>query len=78
MMAVNEDLQLPYTMDEHQLSTPYQARVLRTDVNRALPSYVSEILDESILAMDELFSSKNLGERLSLSRQVTINFFPRV
>ncbi|KAF9566781.1 cytochrome P450 [Agrocybe pediades] len=58
-MAVNEDLQLPYTMDEHQLSTPYQARVLRTDVNRAIPSYVPEILDESMLAMDETFKDSD-------------------
>lgn len=61
-MAVNEDLQLPYTMDVHQLRNPYQASVLRTDVNRAISSYIPEILDESILAMDETFKvSKDSG-----------------
>lgn len=53
MMAVNEDLQLPYTMDVHQLNNPYQAKVLRTDVNRAIPSFIPEILDESILAFED-------------------------
>ncbi|KDR75911.1 hypothetical protein GALMADRAFT_68551 [Galerina marginata CBS 339.88] len=56
-MAVNEDLQLPYTMDAHQLRNPYQARVLRTDVNRAIPSFIPEILDESVLAMNETFKN---------------------
>ncbi|KAF9012312.1 cytochrome P450 [Cyathus striatus] len=51
-MAVNEDLQLPYTMDIHQLRNPYQAAVLRTDVNRAIPAYIPEILEESQLAMN--------------------------
>ena len=62
MIAVNEDLQLPYTMDEHQLRNPYQARVLRTDVNRAIPSYIPEILDESVLAMNEAFKHSGQGE----------------
>jgi hypothetical protein len=65
MMAVNEDLQLPYTMDEHQLSNPYQARVLRTDVNRNLQQFVPALLDESILAMNQVFkASKHEGEEL--------------
>ncbi|TFK44689.1 cytochrome P450 [Crucibulum laeve] len=42
-------------MDVHQLSNPYQATVLRTDVNRAIPQYIPEILEESILVMDETF-----------------------
>jgi len=63
MMAVNEDLQLPYTMDEHQLSNPYQARVLRTDVNRNLQKFVPALLDESILAMNQVFKPlKNEGK----------------
>lgn len=52
-MAVNEDLQLPFTMNAAQLENPYQATVIRTDVNRAIPSFIPEILEESILAMDE-------------------------
>jgi hypothetical protein len=64
-MAVSEDLQLPYTLDVHQLQNPYQITVLRTDVNRAITSYIPEILDESILAMDETFKvSKDSSENL--------------
>jgi len=46
-------------MDPHQLDNPYQAKVLRTDVNRAIPSYIPEILDESVLAMDDKFKNKS-------------------
>ncbi|KAF8200826.1 cytochrome P450 [Pholiota molesta] len=43
-------------MDKHQVSdTSYQAKVLRTDVNRSIPTYIPEILDESVLAMSETF-----------------------
>ncbi|KAF8893357.1 cytochrome P450 [Infundibulicybe gibba] len=56
-MAVNEDLQLPYTMNEAQLQNPYQAAVIRTNVNRAIPTFIPEILDESDLAMGETFKS---------------------
>ena len=59
MMAVNEDLQLPYTMDEHQLRNPYQAKVLRTDVNRNLQQFVPALLDESILVMNQVFKPSN-------------------
>ncbi|KAG5651165.1 hypothetical protein H0H81_009629 [Sphagnurus paluster] len=40
-------------MDVHQMENPYQASVLRTDVNRAIPAFIPEILDESELAMTE-------------------------
>ena len=67
MQAVDEDLQLPYTMDKHQLSsTSYQARVLRTDVNRSIPTYIPEILDESILAMTETFKPMASGPHYDL------------
>jgi hypothetical protein len=56
-MAVDDDLQLPYTMDAHQMENPYQSSVLRTDVNRTIPLYVPEILDESILAMNEVMGT---------------------
>lgn len=56
-MTVDDDLQLPYTIDEHQLRNPYQASVLRTDVNRALPSYIPEIQEESTLAIGDAFGS---------------------
>lgn len=49
-------------MDKHQLTpSSYHPRVLRTDVNRAIPSYVPEILDESITAMKETFKSTESG-----------------
>ncbi|KAF9452383.1 cytochrome P450 [Macrolepiota fuliginosa MF-IS2] len=60
-MTVDDDLQLPYTMDEHQLRNPYQASVLRTDVNRALPSYIPEMLEESILAIEDAFRPLELA-----------------
>jgi hypothetical protein len=67
-MTVDDDLQLPYTMDEHQLQNPYQATVLRTDVNRALPSYIPEMLEESVLAIeDALRPLKIAGESYSNS-----------
>lgn len=67
MVAVNEDLQLPYTMDEHQLVNPYQNKVLRTDVHRNLQQFVPELLDESILAMNQVFKApKNKGEYIFL------------
>ncbi|KAF8161079.1 cytochrome P450 [Crassisporium funariophilum] len=66
MMAVNEDLQLPYTMDAHQLSNPYQATVLRTAVNRALPAYIPELFDESVLAMDETFKISRYEDFISI------------
>ena len=54
-LAVDDILQLPYTLDSHQMSNPYQATVIRTQVNR---SYIPDILDESILARDEIQKSK--------------------
>lgn len=51
-------------MDKHQVSsTSYQARVLRTDVNRSIPTYIPEILDESVLAMSETFKPNEKRER---------------
>jgi hypothetical protein len=63
-MTVDEDLQLPYTMDEYQLKNPYQATVLRTGVNRALPSYIPEMLDETMLAMEDTFRALHTGGKL--------------
>ncbi|KAF9049732.1 cytochrome P450 [Panaeolus papilionaceus] len=58
--AVNDDLQLAYTMDGDQLTKPYHARALRTDVNRAIPSFIPDLLDESLLAIhDEMPSDIN-------------------
>ncbi|GLB37078.1 putative cytochrome p450 [Lyophyllum shimeji] len=65
-MAVSEDLQLPYTMDVHQMENPYQASVLRTDVNRAIPSFIAEILEESNLVMAETLDSSGESKSITL------------
>lgn len=62
-MVINHDLQLPFTMDAHQMTNPYQATILRTDVNRAIPSFIPEILEESNLAMDETLESRGDSKR---------------
>lgn len=76
MMAVNEDLQLFYTMDHHQLSTPYHARVLRTDVNRSLPSYVTDLWEESVIAMDEMFGKGSGDGKICPSIYVQFSSYP--
>lgn len=48
------------------MSNPYQATVLRTDVNRSLASYIPDILDESILATDEMFKASEKQGRCVL------------
>ena len=40
-------------MDEFQLPTPHQAKVMRTDAMRAIPTFVPEIHEESTLAISE-------------------------
>jgi hypothetical protein len=72
-MAVSDDLQLPYTMDVHQMENPYQATVLRTDVNRAIPLYIPEILEESILAMDEIIGTPALDGAFARSHGACTN-----
>lgn len=44
---------MKYTMDEFQLPTPHQAKVMRTDATRAIPTFIPEIQDESTLAISE-------------------------
>ncbi|RDB16772.1 Ent-kaurene oxidase [Hypsizygus marmoreus] len=65
-VAVSEDLQLPFTMDVHQMENPYQASVLRTDVNRAIPAFIPEILEESTLAMNETLCSSSGDNSVTL------------
>lgn len=50
---MSEDLQLSYTMDPEQIKYPYHVTLLTTSVNRAIPSFIPEILDESTLAINE-------------------------
>lgn len=40
-------------MDPEQIKYPYHVTLLTTAVNRAIPSFIPEILDESTLAIDE-------------------------
>ena len=55
-------------MDKHQLApNSYHPRVLRTDVQRAIPSYVPAILDESIMAMKETFNSTESGSQYCIT-----------
>jgi len=42
--------------------------VLRTEVNRSLTSYIPDILDESILATDEIFKASEKQGRYVLRR----------
>lgn len=58
-MAVGDDLQLTYTLDDQQTTNPYHANILRTNVNRAISSYIPDILDESILAIQETFDAND-------------------
>ena len=77
-LAISDDLQLPYTMDPHQMSNPYQATVFRTDVNRSLTTYIPDILEESILVMDETFKASEKQGRYLFSRiSIIMTFFNR-
>ena len=58
-------------MDPHQVRNPYQVTVLITDVNRSLTSFLPDILDEFILATDEVFNAlekqgRDLFPRISI------------
>lgn len=50
------------------MRTPYQATVLRTDVNRSLPDYIPEIFEESELAMADMLKGHGNGAILCFSR----------
>ena len=67
-LAISDELQMSYTLDPHQISNSYHMTVLRTDVNRSLTSYIPDILDESILATDEMFKASEKQGRYLLSR----------
>jgi hypothetical protein len=58
-LAVSEDLQLPYTMDSEQTKYPYHVALMTTTVNRALPSFIPEIVDESKLTINEALKFAN-------------------
>ena len=52
---MDEIFQTKYTMDEFQLPTPHQAKVMRTDATRAIPTFIPEIQEESTMAINEAF-----------------------
>ncbi|TFK75442.1 cytochrome P450 [Pluteus cervinus] len=54
-MNVQEDLQLPYTMNKAQMENTYHSTVVRTDLTRAIPNLIPEIIEESVLTMEEGF-----------------------
>ncbi|KAF8204329.1 cytochrome P450 [Mycena galopus ATCC 62051] len=55
-------LQLMHTMNSRQQALPYQAVVTRTDITRAIGSFVPEVLEETRLSMSEAFAP-SLGEK---------------
>lgn len=50
------------------MSNPYHVTVLRTNVNRSLTTYIPDILDESILAADEIFKASEKQGRYFFRR----------
>ncbi|KAF7352746.1 Ent-kaurene oxidase [Mycena venus] len=61
-LSVVEALQLKHTMNSRQQALPYQTAVIRTDMTRAIGSFIPEVLDETRLSMSEAFAPK-AGER---------------
>ncbi|KAF7347450.1 Ent-kaurene oxidase [Mycena venus] len=61
-LSVVESLQLTHTMNSRQQALPYQAVVTRTDITRAIGSFIPEVLDETRLSMSETFAPK-AGEK---------------
>ncbi|KAF7347451.1 Ent-kaurene oxidase [Mycena venus] len=61
-LSVVESLQLTHTMNSRQQALPYQAVVTRTDLTRAIGSFIPEVLDETRLSMSEAFAPK-AGEK---------------
>jgi hypothetical protein len=53
-------------MNSRQLALPYQAVVIRTDMTRAISSFIPEVLDETRLSMSEAFAPK-VGESEPIS-----------
>jgi len=47
------------TMDEHQLLNAYQATVVRTDLTRAIPDLIPDVLDETIMTVDATLDPKD-------------------
>ncbi|KAL0955893.1 hypothetical protein HGRIS_002090 [Hohenbuehelia grisea] len=56
-IAVNEALRLDYTMNLEQLRNPYQSIVARNDITRGISAFIPEVLDETVLTMEDTFRS---------------------
>ncbi|KAK7063838.1 Ent-kaurene oxidase [Favolaschia claudopus] len=61
-IVVHKLFQLAHTMNSRQMAFPYHATVVRTDLTRAISSFIPEIVEETQLAMAEAFSPKS-GEK---------------
>ncbi|KAF7347452.1 hypothetical protein MVEN_01501200 [Mycena venus] len=57
-LSVVQALQLTHTMNSRQQALPYQAVVARTDITRAISSFIPEVLDETRLSISETFAPK--------------------
>ena len=47
------------TMDEHHISNPYQATVVRTDLYRAIPDLIPGALEETTMTVDATLDPKD-------------------
>ncbi|KAK7063842.1 Ent-kaurene oxidase [Favolaschia claudopus] len=57
-ISIDEGLQIAHTMNPRQQALPYQAVVTRTDLTRAIGSFIPEVVEETNLSMAEAFSPK--------------------
>ncbi|KAF7337632.1 Ent-kaurene oxidase [Mycena sanguinolenta] len=61
-ISIDETLQLMHTMNARQQALPFQAVVVRSDLTRAISTFIPEVLEEMRLAMAEAFALP-LGEK---------------
>jgi hypothetical protein len=48
-------------MNKFQQGIPYQTAVLRTDVTKAIGKFIPDVLEETQLSMEEVFSPNGLS-----------------
>ncbi|KAJ8514665.1 hypothetical protein ONZ45_g7831 [Pleurotus djamor] len=58
-IAVNEVLQLDYTMNPHQQRNPYQAHITRNEITKGIAAFIPEVFEEATLAITETFKVPN-------------------
>ncbi|KAK7026177.1 Ent-kaurene oxidase [Favolaschia claudopus] len=61
-ISTHELFQVAHTMNSKHWTLPYHTTVIRTELTRAMSSFIPEVLDETQLAMAEAFSPKS-GEK---------------